>query len=96
MADFNSRSCEGATFSSVTLLHYTRISTHAPVKERRTRGKMMLAGTYFNSRSCEGATSGIFGEINPAADFNSRSCEGATFPCSEPLHDALIFQLTLL
>ena len=55
-ADFNSRSCEGATQGRNHARRARQISTHAPVKERPSGILSLVSEADFNSRSCEGAT----------------------------------------
>ena len=75
---FNSRSREGATQSIEIRYASTRVSIHAPVRERRSRrAKAVPMSVRFNSRSREGATETAFCQAY-GRRFNSRSREGAT------------------
>ena len=67
-ADFNSRSCEGATLCWPHITQKHIISTHAPVKERRRASASPPPRRYFNSRSCEGATC-LRRPLNPPQKF---------------------------
>ena len=93
--NFNSRSCEGATQSLRLSRTRERISTHAPVKERRVSKMGLPKALNFNSRSCEGATGDaepncIRTEISTHAPVKER-------PTRSIIHaDLLKFQLTLL
>ena len=53
---FNPRSREGATKSVTSKTIMTRISIHAPAKERLSRLNSLSAMRDFNPRSREGAT----------------------------------------
>ena len=91
---FNSRSREGATWTSVESGLETKVSIHAPVRERLLSSGFL----YFRAVSIHAPVRerpGPSSAVRPPARFNSRSREGATMQWTTGGLQCAWFQFTL-
>ena len=91
---FNPRSLTGATIICFYKSAVSRISIHAPSRERRRFMRKVILMMIFQSTLPRGSDSWVIAKFGTDANFNPRSLAGATFR-SCTLQGLYLFQSTL-